>query len=996
MLAPGAARGAGTDRSDGSQRSSGSNASTAARLRATQRLAEAVALQKRELASELRRSVSAGEDALTIWRAVGDKSREAATLHTLGRSRYLLSDLKSSVRDYQAALTIRVALNDQRGEAATRAYLATTYWALGLQAQALEEYENAVRLAARIADPATEAYAENGIGNLRYAQGDPTLAMTQYERALELWRTAGDVAGEGIALSNLGQLHAVLGERQLALERYRQALPRLQAARQQRRAADTLKNIGRVYDALGRPEQAVLYYTDALSVERASGNRRSEAQTRLMLADAYLQNRAPADAFREYTRAWQLARQIADRDTEANALYGRAGYHLSRRRYWHALRTVRRAFTLHHRLGDVRHEATDLQLSAVVLSAAGRHQDALPLFERAVALHRASGDRVGEGETRYEMARTLARTHEWTAARVQIEQAIAIVESLRTQLSSDGFRRSYFATVQSYYRWYIDLLMTMHREHPAEGWDRRALEASERGRARSLLDLLNTAGADVTTGVPPGLLQRQGSIRRALNFESDRRFQLPPESAAERGRLDVEIDRLVAEYDEVDAAIKRSSSQYADLAGATPLNVDQIQALLDADTTLVMYVAGEARIYAWVLTRSGASVRELTDPAHVRQLAASARDSLSRDPRSLLAIRAGGLSHATDSLRALSEAVLEPIASLLITPRIVIVASDALEYVPLGALPAPSSLPGVPSKAPAVATTGSSHSRAAAVPEHEPLAARREITYLPSASALERLRARVTRAASDPPAVAVFADPVFSSDDPRLGRSARRVSPAAATRGANVLAAFALDGALGTLALGPPYLPRLAATRQEAEIVARLAPADVLLALDFDANRWRVLNTPLERYRILHFATHAVIDDRHPELAGVLLSLLTPDGSPQDGFLRLHDIYGLRLSADLVVLSACQTAVGPEIRGEGMVGLVRGFMSAGAARVVASLWKVDDEATALLMREFYSGLLRDGLSASAALQRAQMQLWQNPRWNAPFYWAAFQLQGDWR
>jgi CHAT domain-containing protein len=157
-----------------------------------------------------------------------------------------------------------------------------------------------------------------------------------------------------------------------------------------------------------------------------------------------------------------------------------------------------------------------------------------------------------------------------------------------------------------------------------------------------------------------------------------------------------------------------------------------------------------------------------------------------------------------------------------------------------------------------------------------------------------------------------------------------------------------------------------------------------------------VLKAPLERYRIVHFATHAVIDDRHPELAGVLLSFLRSDGSPQDGFLRLHDIYALRLAADLVVLSACQTAVGPEVRGEGMVGLVRGFMSAGAARVVASLWKVDDAATAALMTEVYTALLRDGLAASAPLRRAQMHLWQHPRWQAPFYWGAFQLQGEWR
>jgi CHAT domain-containing protein len=146
----------------------------------------------------------------------------------------------------------------------------------------------------------------------------------------------------------------------------------------------------------------------------------------------------------------------------------------------------------------------------------------------------------------------------------------------------------------------------------------------------------------------------------------------------------------------------------------------------------------------------------------------------------------------------------------------------------------------------------------------------------------------------------------------------------------------------------------------------------------------------------VHFATHGLLNSEHPELSGVVLSLVDEQGKSVDGFLRLHEIYNLNLPAEMVVLSACQTALGKEIKGEGLVGLVRGFMYAGSPRVVASLWKVDDVATAELMKHFYSGVLTEGMRPAAALRAAKVEMWKQKRWHAPYYWAAFELQGEWK
>lgn len=147
-------------------------------------------------------------------------------------------------------------------------------------------------------------------------------------------------------------------------------------------------------------------------------------------------------------------------------------------------------------------------------------------------------------------------------------------------------------------------------------------------------------------------------------------------------------------------------------------------------------------------------------------------------------------------------------------------------------------------------------------------------------------------------------------------------------------------------------------------------------------------------YRIVHFATHGFLNDEHPELSGIVLSLFDRNGQPQEGFLRLHDIYNLELPVDLVVLSACNTGLGKDVKGEGLIGLTRGFMYAGAASVVASLWKVDDEATADLMRYFYGFMLKDGLAPAAALRKAQLTMSQQKRWHSPYYWSGFIIQGQ--
>jgi CHAT domain-containing protein len=327
-----------------------------------------------------------------------------------------------------------------------------------------------------------------------------------------------------------------------------------------------------------------------------------------------------------------------------------------------------------------------------------------------------------------------------------------------------------------------------------------------------------------------------------------------------------------------------------------------------------------------------------------------------------------------EAARKLSEMVIGPVAHLLPGKRLLIVSDGALQYIPFSPLPTPGRHGDV-----------------------TPLVVHHEIINLPSASVLAELRRQAIGRGKAPMAVAVLADPIFDPTDERLRKLPPQKSSSSASssrRDSDVIRAAA---DLGLTRGAMPYLSRLLYTRNEADAVMAMTPQGKgMLAVDFNASRAAAISPALAKYRIVHFATHGIINNRHPELSGLVLSLVNKQGKPQDGFLKLQDIYNMRLPVDLVVLSGCETGLGEQISGEGLLSLTRGFMYAGATRVVASLWSVSDIATASLMAGFYRAMEHDGLRPAAALRAAQIQMWKQKQWSSPYYWAAFQIQGEWR
>jgi CHAT domain-containing protein len=557
---------------------------------------------------------------------------------------------------------------------------------------------------------------------------------------------------------------------------------------------------------------------------------------------------------------------------------------------------------------------------------------------------------------------------EMEQARAQLKRAVDLVETVRPTLRPEG-RPSYFTSKQPLYDAYIDVLLSLHEKERTAGHHVAAFDASQDARRRPLLDTLSEARADLRADADHMLLARERELQVRVNAAADRAMALPDHATAPTPNgLDEEVlAEVLVEYRAARRAIRTSSPSYRLMRPLEPLHSAAVQRLLDSETVLLEYWIGERRSVAWIVTRESVDAITLAPKTEIHALARQAYEELSTPRRA---------RHTpATAVVLLSDAIVAPVSKHLNRQKVLVVADGVLEGVPFGALVLPAASDG----------------------QRRLLTEAYELTYVPSATAAAALGGaswpRPPRAGT----VAVFADPVFTPDDPRV-TSPRGKRPAVAKTTPPYVRSIERSAQdLGVMPSGA-QLPRLPFARAEAESILRLVPADgAFNAVGFAANLATLTSTDLSRFRIVHFATHGLIHPLHPLLSGIVMSLVDRDGRRQNGFLRLHDIYNLRLPVELVVLSACQTGVAEPSEIHGAVDMTHGFMAAGARRVLVSLWKIDDEATAELMKYFYEHLLgRENVSPASALRAAQLALRRNPRWSAPYFWAGFVLHGDWR
>jgi CHAT domain-containing protein/Tfp pilus assembly protein PilF len=909
---------------------------------------------------ELRRALDKFNEVLPIRRAIGDRRGEATTLHNIGSIHLSLGEMRRALDNYNEALLIARAMGDRHRESYTLNQLGLVYQSLGETRRALEEFNEELLVVRAIGERRREAGAIGNIARVYRSLGETQRALVKYKEALLVLRTIGDRQGEAAMLNNLGLIYQSLGETQSALEKYSEVLPIVRAANGNRQVeAAALGNIGLVYQSLGETRKAMDKYNEAMLLRRAMGDRQGEAFMLNQIGLVYQSLGETRKAMDKYYEALSISQTTDARNIEGFIL---------------------------HNIG-------------AAYNSSGETQKALDKFDEALSIRRARGERNEEALTLLSIAQLEQRRGNLIRARQSIEQAIGIIESMRANISGQELRASFFASRREFYQSYIDVMIQMHKQNPTAAFDAVALEVSERARARSLLELLTESQADIRHGIDSSLLERERSLRQLLNAKAAAQFALlnRRHTPAQAEAFAIEIAAITTEYEELRAQIRARSPRYAALTQPQPLSLAEIQQqVLDPDTLLLEYSLGDDASHLFLVSQTSITWRQLPKRAEIEEATSRVRELLTApqpQPGDTEAKRQAHIKEARENYwtqaAALSRMLLGPVASQLGKKRLAIVADGVLQYIPFAALPAPS--------------PGNDEGRNAGA-EPQPLFVEHEIVSLPSASTLATLRRETAGRKPAEKSLAVLADPVFTDDDTRVNRNVGKAGAKEKTRSADsdetdIVSLQMTRSGRETGVIGAEGgFGRLLSTRREAAAISALVPErERMQALDFEASRTTALRPELGEYRIVHFATHGLLNNVHPELSGIVLSLVDKEGQTQDGFLRLQDIYNLKLQAELVVLSACQTGLGKEIKGEGLVGLTRGFMYAGAPRIVASLWKVDDQATSELMKRFYRGMLGpERLSVAGALRQAQLSIWKEKQWRAPYYWAAFVLQGEWK
>jgi CHAT domain-containing protein/tetratricopeptide (TPR) repeat protein len=782
-------------------------------------------------------------------------------------------------------------------------------------------------------------------GGAYYDLGRPEClreSIVKYKEAENLWQSLNDAYELAVTLYGLGWSYSKLGsygmvkfptpqhtlrwsyesreDHQVALNYFEHALSMMTAQNDRHGEAITLAGLAWPQLYLGRTVEALSSFSEAGKIFHSLNNKRGEAISEYGRGWAYALLNDNNSALNSYLHALSLRREAGDKKggpptlAAISRIYSRLG------NYQEAIDYDRRAIEVYKDLKDPRGQASTWADLGWVYLTLGQYGRALDCFHES--LNQPHGlDETGRANVLYGMARVESMGGNLSEALLAMERVREIIEPLRDKGTISDLRTYYSANVQEYYEFYINLLMRMHSEHPAAGYDARALTISEKARARELLTVL-------------------------------------------------------AQSDSTD-------DHSYDLVLGSPVETSDIQKILDPNTLLLEYSLGEDKSFVWLVSSNSIDSFELPKRRQIESSALRLYNLVVQRNRQVTSTAAVEWKHqilqadtAAESLAAdLGQTLLGPLNSRLGQKRLVIVTEGTLQLVPFSSLLVPE--------------------QSSQVEKLVPLFVNHEIVGLPSFSILNVLRKNAARPVA-PNTVAIFADPVFSQDDPRL-LVAVRINESAGE--ANNVSAVAGQRSVsgGNVANISPYR-RLPGTRWEALQIASLLPKDQsFLALDFNANRETALSSALSNYRIIHFATHAFVDDTNPTLSRIVLSQFTSNGDAQNGSLTLTDVYRMKIKADLVVLSACKSALGVNTKGEGLVGLTGGFMHAGAPRVLVSLWAISDTAAAEFMAKFYRKLLGpEKLPPAAALRQVQIETWKDKRFQSPYYWAPYLYSGEWK
>lgn len=886
------------------------------------------------------------QETIELARSIKDPASEAIALNYLGLIHLRLDKVSLAVDSFQRALPLWEAVRAQRdkdtelarqadGEFGTVLLnLGELHRQRGELGKALEYFDRALPLLESADDGAGQSTVLNGKAAVYLMQGESDRAIEAFLRAIKLAHGEGPQA-EASAVNNLALVKRRRGELRDALEFYHRAIQLNLQAGNTSDAARAQSHLGAIYLDLGQPDEALKQSLIALEEFRRIKSAKWEAIVLANIGRVYLTlGDAPA-ASEQFEQALAVGRTQEEKDkkTEARALHGIGMSRAALGQTAEAIRAFEEALPLRRGAKDGLGEADTLVKLGMSHHAAGDLERAALHLAAAEKLAESLEARVVQSEALLELARIARDREDLQEALPRIEESLRLLEAVRSNVAGDWLRSSFFAVRRPHYEFYVDLLMRLDERFPGQGYAARAFAASEMARARSLLDLLAEGRLDLTRGIDPELKRQEREITARLNqiqaaLIDQRATASNPEAIA---ALTQRLEAAEDERRQLEQRIIAKNPLYAQIRYPKPLTLGDVQQHLNAETALLEYFLGPEGSYLFVVSREGLITHRLPDQVEIENRVEKLRERLRKDERATLG------AYRSEAYQIYQDLVA-PARAAVAGKRLVIVADGALQLLPFEAL--------LTSKG-----TGQPLS------ELPYLLREHSVSYVPSASVLSSL----SRPKDNPPAnvqpvrVLAFADPVYGPEGD--GQS----SP----------------------------LTRLEGTEREVAEIERLYPQnEVLVYRREQATEQNVRAGPTGWAQRIHFATHGYFDEKRPEYSGLWLA--RAEGS--DSLLQVFEIFDLELNADLVVLSACETGLGKNVIGEGLIGITRAFLYAGVPSVVVSLWRVSDSSASVLMPDFYRMLDGSGDKAEA-LRRAKLAMIDKKRFAHPYHWAPFILIG---
>lgn len=931
---------------------------------------EALNLQVEGSEKALNSSIEKYKTVLPLYSNLEDIFMVASTYSSIGNCYFKLSNYADSLDYYNKAYSNYQQLNYERGQADQLASIASIYDLLGEKSRAINYNEKTLIIYASLGDEKFQTIIKNNIALIYDSLGQKQKAVEYYLEALNGARKINYEELQPTIYSNLGVLYSDIGQVKNSFIYHSKALDFYQKKGLKKETAVAFSNIGILYDNIGEPEKALKNYSDAISIFETIGSNTGKARCLVNRGVVFVELGRLEEAKHSYELALATFKAANDKSALGSTLTKLGEVELQLANYQQAIGLLNEALMLRKSVNDAYGQAYTLLLLGKAYFSVGKKQDALNFYKESLTINQSINYHKGEIKALYEIAYVERTLGNLKVAFDSVSQSIEIIESIRSSINTQNLRSNYLASSRQCYELCITILMDLHQIFPMEAYDQLALNFSEKFRARNLLELLTLTQSKLGDSDPNenDLLTKLKAYDKIINEKLEQIIKLKLNNATtEQIQLvQEEVENLKKESEITEVKLK-DNNFYDSIGKARVVSLVEIQHdILDKDTMLLEYFLGNQHSYLWVVTVDTFHSYILPSEINIKPIIEKLYNSLNSRGEVAFESQAQTDQRIYDSdinyfnyAKQLGEIILLPLVKTH-PKRLLVVSDGKLHCIPFSCLPSPSEK------------------------QFKPLVAEHEIINIPSISTLSVIREHSLKSNTIVKDFTIFADPVFLPDDVRCSNKTNKSEE----QKINETLSTITDIRAGL------SLKRLPFTAIEGEKIAELVEQKCIKNFGFDASLNSIINGSLSKSKYIHFATHGISNTEHPELSGIILSLVNEQGKDVEGFLSLHRLASLKLSADLVVLSACRTGLGKFLSGEGIVGLPEALLGAGTKNVIASLWNVNDRRTAELMVEVYRKILKENLKPSTALHLAQKAMWEKRV--APYYWAAFQIQGEFK